>query len=106
MSQVKCQLNVKENRELFDPQGSFARTYKTAAALLQSLRMNEFHICKVTPETHHVTIKLGCGATLSVYTASGKVMAQGKLTGCGSQEAMQMLREMLPENTIWQLHME
>lgn len=106
MSQFKSQLNVKEIREFFNPTGSFSRKYKTAADLLTTLRRNDFQICKVATYSHHVTIKLGCGAVLSVYTASGKVMAQGKLKGCGSQEAMQMLGQLLPKNTTWMLQME
>ena len=104
MSRFKAALNAKEKRELFDPQGTFANNHPGGFKWLYALMEAQFHISEVVRHEHHCSIRLGCGAVLSVYK-KGKVMVQGRLHGLGSTESKEMLEELLPRNTIWQVRL-
>ena len=105
MSKFKSELNAKEKRELFDPAGSIAIKHPAGIRMLVSLKIADFHICEVIPHEHHLAIRLGCGAVLSVYR-SGKVMIQGRLHGSGAGETKEMLVKILPAQTIWQIRLD
>ncbi len=102
MSRFQSQLNAKELREFFDPQGTFAKKHVAGAELLRCLKEADFHICEVKDAGHHIWIRLGCGAILLTYL-SGKVLVQGRLLGQEGRESKRLLDRLLPADTIWQL---
>ena len=103
MTVVRTALNAKESREYFDPVGPFAAKHQRAFHILLDLRSRDFRIFEVRPGQHEVQIRLGCGAQILVYQRTGTVMVQGKLLDWYGRESEAMLREVLPEATVWQV---
>lgn len=103
MTQIQIHLNAKEVRELFDPEGQFAERHTRAFNLLNTLREHEFHIFQVKAQESLTTIRLCCGAILTVYEASGKILVQGKFEATYAQESYQMLRRILPAPVVWSI---
>lgn len=102
MSRIRSELNAQELRYFFAPRGAFARRHRHARQILATLRVEDFHVCEVVEHPGHAWIRLGCGAILTVYQ-NCTVLVQGRAYGCGADEAVALLREVLPASTVWQL---
>jgi hypothetical protein len=105
MSRIRSELNAEELKYFYEIEGAFARRHPQGHQMLETMRREDFHVCQVVEHDYHALIRLGCGAILSVYR-SGKVLVQGRAYGCGADEAVSLLRELLPRSTVWQLRVE
>lgn len=106
MSRFRSELSVAETRGYFTPNSAFSRKHPVACGLFNSLRKTDFHICEVVLHERHTWIRLSCGAILSIYETTGGCLVQGKMLDYDGAESLQMLRNLLPANTVWQVRVD
>lgn len=105
MSRFQSNLDVQQRRSFLSRGSKFPARTKTAGLLLSALGKHDFHICEVVEHEHHIWIRLGCGAIISIY-ATGTVLVQGRIHGSGAGEAEKLLRKVLPGRVVWKARVD
>jgi hypothetical protein len=105
MSRFQTHLNEHQRKKYLSPKSKFPARTPTAGQVLSVLGKHDFHICEIVEHKHHIWIRLGCGATISVYTTD-TILVQGRIYGCGAAEAGATLRQILPGRLVWQARID
>ena len=106
MSRFQTHLNVHQQKKFLSPPTRIPDTRtELAGHVLSALGTHDFHICEIVEHRNHLWIRLGCGAIISVY-ATGTVLVQGRIYGCGAAEAAELLRQMLPGRLVWKARVD
>lgn len=91
---------TKEKQSQSPPRQFRART-EQAGQVLSVLGEHGFRINELIERHIQTRIHLSCGAIVSVY-ATGTVLVQGRIHGCGARKAADTLRATLAEPLVWQ----
>lgn len=105
MSRFQSHFNATKEKQPQSPPRQFRGRTEQAGHVLSVLGKHGFHINELVERHIQIRIHLSCGAIVSVY-ATGTVLVQGRIHGCGARKAADTLRAMLPEPLVWQARVD